>query len=78
MFYTFLHTFGETLGFDMESLPSLDSLQMAMLYDSEEKLLSAMTHLLAPSKTPEFDSEILHYLQVNGRCRPQTRSQTAR
>ena len=46
VFYTFLHTFGETLGFDMESLPSLDSLQMAMLHDSEEKLLSALTHLL--------------------------------
>ncbi|XP_057373680.1 bromodomain adjacent to zinc finger domain protein 2B-like [Daphnia carinata] len=48
MLYEFLHTFGETLGFDMESLPSLDSLQRALLYDSEaeEELLSVMTHLL--------------------------------
>ncbi len=28
MLYEFLHTFGETLGFDMESLPLLDSLQV--------------------------------------------------
>ena len=48
MLYEFLHTFGETLGFDMDSLPSLDSLQRALLYDSEaeEELLSVMTHLL--------------------------------
>jgi hypothetical protein len=48
MVYEFLHTFGETLGFDMESLPSLDSLQRALLYDSEaeEELLSVMTQLL--------------------------------
>ncbi|KAK4015486.1 hypothetical protein OUZ56_030463 [Daphnia magna] len=51
MLYEFLHTFGETLGFDMESLPSLDSLQRALLYDSEaeEELLSVMTHLLVCS-----------------------------
>ena len=48
MLYEFLHTFGETLGFDMESLPTLDSLQRALLYDSEaeEELLSIITHLL--------------------------------
>ena len=48
MLYEFLHTFGETLGFDMESLPSIDSLQRALLYESEaeEELLSVMTHLL--------------------------------
>lgn len=48
MLYEFLHTFGETLGFDMESLPCLDSLQRALLYDSEaeEELLSVITHLL--------------------------------
>ena len=51
MLYEFLHTFGETLGFDMDSLPSLDSLQRALLYDSEaeEELLSVMTHLLVCS-----------------------------
>ena len=34
MLYEFLQTFGETLGFDMENLPLLDSLQRALLYDS--------------------------------------------
>ena len=28
MIYEFLHNFGETLGFDMESLPTMDSLQV--------------------------------------------------
>ena len=32
--HEFLQTFGETLGFDMENLPLLDSLQRALLYDS--------------------------------------------
>lgn len=48
MVFEFLHTFGETLGFDMESLPSLQSLQLALLNDneSEEELLSVLSHLL--------------------------------
>ncbi|KAF5304691.1 hypothetical protein FQA39_LY09468 [Lamprigera yunnana] len=52
MVFEFLHNFGETLGFDMESLPTLDSLQQALLYndsqmnEAEEELLSVMTHLL--------------------------------
>ncbi|XP_068975354.1 bromodomain adjacent to zinc finger domain protein 2B-like isoform X15 [Bombus flavifrons] len=48
MVFEFLHNFGETLGFDMESLPSLKSLQLALLNDeeAEEELLSVMTHLL--------------------------------
>ncbi|XP_015607370.1 bromodomain adjacent to zinc finger domain protein 2B isoform X13 [Cephus cinctus] len=48
MVFEFLHNFGETLGFDMESLPSLKSLQMALLNDeeAEEEMLSVMTHLL--------------------------------
>ena len=28
MIYEFLHNFGETLGFDMESLPTMDTLQV--------------------------------------------------
>jgi len=28
MTYEFLHNFGETLGFDMDSLPTMDSLQV--------------------------------------------------
>ena len=49
MLYEFLQTFGETPGFDMESLSSLDILQRALLCGSEaeEELLSVMTHLLA-------------------------------
>ncbi|XP_076178595.1 bromodomain adjacent to zinc finger domain protein 2B isoform X7 [Ptiloglossa arizonensis] len=48
MVFEFLHNFGETLGFDMESLPSLKSLQLALLNDeeAEEEMLSVMTHLL--------------------------------
>lgn len=49
MVFEFLHNFGETLGFDMESLPCLASLQQALLNESleaEEELLSVMTHLL--------------------------------
>ncbi|XP_016979458.1 bromodomain adjacent to zinc finger domain protein 2B isoform X2 [Drosophila rhopaloa] len=50
MVFEFLHNFGETLGFDMESLPSLQNLHDALISDSsadaEEELLSVMTHLL--------------------------------
>ncbi|KAG8229189.1 hypothetical protein J437_LFUL001061 [Ladona fulva] len=48
MVFEFLHNFGETLGFDMDSLPSLGSLQKALLNEeeAEEELLSVMTHLL--------------------------------
>ncbi|XP_066142335.1 bromodomain adjacent to zinc finger domain protein 2B isoform X3 [Euwallacea fornicatus] len=51
MVFEFLHNFGETLGFDMDSLPTLDSLQQALMscencYEAEEELFSVMTHLL--------------------------------
>ncbi|CAL4060724.1 unnamed protein product, partial [Meganyctiphanes norvegica] len=48
MIFEFLHNFGETLGFDMESLPTLQSLQLSLLNDneSEEELLSVLSHLL--------------------------------
>lgn len=51
MVFEFLHNFGETLGFDMESLPTLDSLQQALLpgdvmSEAEEELFSVMTHLI--------------------------------
>lgn len=51
MVFEFLHNFGETLGFDMESLPTLNSLQQALIPDknsaeSEDELFSVMTHLL--------------------------------
>lgn len=50
MSFEFLHTFGETLGFDMESLPTMQSLHQALASDdaveAEEELLSVMTHLL--------------------------------
>ncbi|XP_023228337.1 bromodomain adjacent to zinc finger domain protein 2B-like [Centruroides sculpturatus] len=49
MVFEFLHNFGETLGFDMENLPTLNTLQMALLNHSEkteEELLSVIHHLL--------------------------------
>lgn len=51
MVFEFLHNFGETLGFDMDSLPTLDSLQHALMsneqfFEAEEELFSVMTHLL--------------------------------
>ncbi|XP_037903201.1 bromodomain adjacent to zinc finger domain protein 2B isoform X3 [Hermetia illucens] len=50
MVFEFLHNFGETLGFDMESLPTLQSLHDALAnenaIEAEEELLSVMTHLL--------------------------------
>lgn len=47
--YEFLHNFGETLGYDMDSLPSLNSFQLALLNmdeGSEDELLSVLQHLL--------------------------------
>ena len=49
MVFEFLHNFGETLGFDMESLPTMTSFQAALLNEdteSEEELLSIMSHLV--------------------------------
>ncbi|XP_030764884.1 bromodomain adjacent to zinc finger domain protein 2B-like isoform X3 [Sitophilus oryzae] len=51
MIFEFLHNFGETLGFDMDSLPTLDSIQQALVpndhsYEAEEELFSVITHLL--------------------------------
>ncbi|CAH1403993.1 unnamed protein product [Nezara viridula] len=49
MTFEFLHNFGETLGFDTESLPTLNSLQEALLGESEEaeeELLSVITQLV--------------------------------
>jgi hypothetical protein len=47
--YEFLHNFGETLGYDMDSLPTLNSFQLALLNadeDSEDELMSVLQHLL--------------------------------
>ncbi|EAT46809.1 AAEL002037-PA [Aedes aegypti] len=50
MVFEFLHNFGETLGFEMETLPTLQTLHAALTSDNaveaEEELLSVMTHLL--------------------------------
>ena len=48
MIHEFLHNFGERLGFDMESLPTINDYQAALLFDSEaeEELLSVLIHLL--------------------------------
>ena len=48
MVHEFLNNFGETLGFDMESLPTLDALHAGLLndVDSEEEVLSVIIHLV--------------------------------
>ncbi|CAB4066508.1 unnamed protein product [Lepeophtheirus salmonis] len=48
MIHEFVHNFGDTLGFDVEALPTLPSLQSAMLNDPEfeEELLSIVIHLV--------------------------------
>lgn len=49
MVYEFLNNFGETIGFDMDSLPTLNTLQLALMNldeSSEDELLSVMHHLL--------------------------------
>ena len=63
MIYEFLHNFGETLGFDMDSLPTMDSLQAAFLYDqeAEEELLSVVIHLIVCAIE---DPGIPHFLKT--------------
>ncbi|KAF8781846.1 Bromodomain adjacent to zinc finger domain like protein [Argiope bruennichi] len=49
MVFEFLHNFGETLGFDVDSLPTLNTLQTALLNldeKCEDELLSIVHHLL--------------------------------
>jgi len=49
MVFEFLNNFGETLGFDMDSLPTLNSMQLALLNmeeASEEELINILQHLL--------------------------------
>lgn len=49
MVHEFLHNFGETLGFDMDSLPSLNTLQKALLNletEAEDDIISTLHHLL--------------------------------
>ncbi|XP_045508101.1 uncharacterized protein LOC123703935 [Colias croceus] len=48
--YEFLNNFGQALGFDMESLPTLDTLQQGLIpdynHDAEDELVSVLTKLL--------------------------------
>ncbi|XP_038217570.1 bromodomain adjacent to zinc finger domain protein 2B-like [Zerene cesonia] len=48
--YEFLNNFGQALGFDMESLPTLDTLQQGLIpdynQDAEDELISVLTRLL--------------------------------
>jgi hypothetical protein len=49
MVYEFLHSFGETLGFELDSIPTLNSMQLSLLNmddSSEEALLNILQHLL--------------------------------
>ncbi|KAJ0170230.1 hypothetical protein K1T71_014158 [Dendrolimus kikuchii] len=48
--FEFIHNFGQTLGFDIEAIPTLNTLQMALLpdccADAEEELIQVLTQLL--------------------------------
>lgn len=48
--FEFIHNFGQTLGFDLESMPTLNTLQLALLSDccveAEEELMQVLTQLL--------------------------------
>lgn len=48
--YEFIHNFGQTLGFDMDAIPTLNTFQMALLPDcsveAEEELLQVLAQLL--------------------------------
>ncbi|CAH0404305.1 unnamed protein product [Chilo suppressalis] len=48
--YEFIHNFGQTLGFDMDNIPSLNTFQMALLpdccSDAEDELIQVLTQLL--------------------------------
>ncbi|KAM3955970.1 LOW QUALITY PROTEIN: uncharacterized protein ACR2FA_010081 [Aphomia sociella] len=48
--FEFIHNFGQTLGFDVESIPTLNTLQMALLPDcsteAEDELIQVLTQLL--------------------------------
>ncbi|OTF81348.1 toutatis-like protein, partial [Euroglyphus maynei] len=49
MVYEFLYNFGETIGFDVDSLPTLNSLMKSLLNldsDAEEELMSIVNHLV--------------------------------
>lgn len=50
--YEFLNTFGETLGFDMDSLPDLESLLKGFInqQENEEELQSILIHLIGKLK----------------------------
>lgn len=50
MIYEFLYNFGDTIGFDIETLPNLNTLMMSLLNldkEAEEELLSIVKHLLS-------------------------------
>ncbi|XP_041988542.1 uncharacterized protein LOC121739961 isoform X4 [Aricia agestis] len=48
--FEFLHNFGQALGFDVESLPNLDTLQQGLIpnysQEAEDQLITVMTRLL--------------------------------
>lgn len=49
MVFEFLYNFGETIGFDTDSLPNLNTLMMALLnldQEAEDELLSIIVHLV--------------------------------
>ncbi|XP_063835602.1 uncharacterized protein LOC135084795 [Ostrinia nubilalis] len=48
--YEFIHNFGQTLGFDVDNIPTLNTFQLALLpdcsVDAEEELVQVLTQLL--------------------------------
>ncbi|XP_043227858.1 bromodomain adjacent to zinc finger domain protein 2B-like isoform X5 [Amphibalanus amphitrite] len=80
MVFEFLHNFGETLGFDMESLPSLGALQQGLLNepDHEEELLSVLTHLVVCAvEDPGIPHPVRHVTCLNQTLRQADITHTA-
>ena len=80
MVFEFLHNFGETLGFDMESLPSLGALQQGLMNepDHEEELLSVLTHLVVCAvEDPGIPHPVRHVTVLNQTLRQADITHTA-
>lgn len=80
MVFEFLHNFGETLGFDMESLPSLAALQAGLLNrpEHEEELLSVLTHLVVCAvEDPGIPHPVRHVTMLNQTLRQADITHTA-
>ena len=59
MIYEFLHNFGETLGFDMDSLPTMDSLQVLLDYNGLDTIMTLLKFQAALLYDQEAEEELL-------------------